>query len=51
VHSGDLEEYKLKMRVIKKTLKAWEYEFAKEKGRKPTKEDIALDLAIGIHSS
>jgi hypothetical protein len=43
-----LEDYRLKLKSLKKTLKDFEHSFANEYGRKPEKDDIASDPVMGI---
>ena len=44
----DMEDYKNKLKLLKKTLKDYEYAFQSQSGRKPNKEDIASDPVMGV---
>jgi hypothetical protein len=41
-----VNDLKAKIKTIKKNIKEWEYEFAEKTGRKPTKDDIALNEEV-----
>lgn len=43
-----MEDYKSKLKLLKKTLKDYEYTFQSQNGRKPNKDDIASDPVMGM---
>ena len=43
-----MEDYKNKLKSLKKALKDYEHTFQTKTGRKPNKEDIASDPVMGM---
>jgi hypothetical protein len=44
---SNAEAKQMQLKSLKKELKSWEYSFAEENNRKPTKKDIAMIGEIG----
>ncbi|KAJ3260830.1 hypothetical protein HK103_007393 [Boothiomyces macroporosus] len=44
---ASIEDQRIQVKLLKKELKAWEYKFQQEYGRKPDKQDIASIAEVG----